>query len=101
MGFAKKKTVTVDVPTQVPVTVTKYREVTKHRSATGYRTQTKTRNVKKYRQVTKHRDVTRYRTATRMVTRSVEYKLPIEDFYQPALDEILVEARASFTVPAL
>lgn len=100
-ALGEKKTITENVQKQVPVSVTKHREVTKHRDATGYRQETKTRNVTKYRQVTRHRDVTRYRTATRMVTRSVEYQLPIQDFYRPALDDILAEARRSFTTPAV
>jgi len=85
----------------VAVPVTKYKKVTQHRDATGYRTENKTRNVTKYRQATKHREVTRYRTATRMVTKSVEYTLPIQDFYKPALDEILAEARRNFSAPAI
>jgi len=96
-ALGEKKTVTYNVQKQVPVTVTKYREATHYRDATGYRTETQTRTVTRYRQVTRHRNVQRYREATRMVTRAVEYTLPIQDFYQPALDQILAEARRSFT----
>lgn len=100
-ALGEKKTITENVTKQVPVSVTKYKTVAKDRDATGYRQEAKTRNATKYRKLTKHRGVTRYRTATRMVTKSVQYQLPIQDFYQPALDEILAAARRSFTTAAV
>ena len=53
-----------------------------------------------YRTVTRQRDVTRYRNARRTVSRTVEYFLPVEDFYQTALEQILAEIHASFRAAA-
>mmetsp|Transcript_51016 Transcript_51016/g.163256 ORF Transcript_51016/g.163256 Transcript_51016/m.163256 type:complete len:725 (+) Transcript_51016:72-2246(+) len=52
--------------------------------------------VTKFRKVTRHRTVTRYATATRTVSKPVEYTLPIENFFQLALDQVMTEIRASF-----
>jgi len=99
-ALGEKVDYTVDVQKQVSVPVTKYRAVTKHRDATAYRQETKTRTVTKYRSVTKHREVTRYRTAKKAVVKTVEYFLPIADFYQLALEQILDEARRAFSTSA-
>jgi len=53
-------------------------------------------NVTKFRPVTKHRTVTRYRTANRTVSKMVEYTLPIENFSQLALDQVITEIRGTF-----
>ena len=96
----KKKTYTVQVTKSVPVQVQRLRPVTRHREVTRYRAEERTRPVTRYRAVTRQRDVTRCRTATRTVDRTVEYVLPVEDFHQAALEEILAEVRASFRARA-
>lgn len=53
--------------------------------------------VAKVRTVTKKRTVTKFGTAQRVVNESVEYALPLEDFYQLALDQIITEIRNTFT----
>ncbi|CAE7231344.1 unnamed protein product [Symbiodinium sp. CCMP2592] len=95
-ALGQRKTYTVQVTKRVPVQVQRQRPVTRQREVTRYRAEERTRPVTKYRAVTRQRDVTRYRTATRTVDRPVEYFLPVEDFHQPALEEILAEVRAEF-----
>ena len=94
-----RKTYTVQETRSVPVQVQKLRSVTRHRDVTRYRAVQRTREVTRYRPVTRQRGVTRYRTATRMVDRNVEYFLPVEDFYNQALEQILGEVRAGFRAP--
>lgn len=69
---AQQKTVKEMVPQDTKVTVTKFRTITKHRS------------------------VTRFRTATRIVSKMVEHRMQVADFHRQALDEIIVETRATF-----
>jgi len=52
--------------------------------------------VTKFRPVTDYRTVTRCSSATRTVSKEVTYHLPIESFFQLALDQVIAEVRATF-----
>lgn len=87
MGFQDRlenHTKTVSVP------VTKYKEEIRSRAIkvpeTAYRTA--------------HRDVTKYTTKTRMVEQTVDYKVPLEQFMDRAMSEIIAEMRATLSSAA-
>ena len=97
-GGTKTNTWTESKP--VTVNVQKFRPVKRSRDVTHYRTVSKTRQVTKYRTVQRTREVTRYRSAARMVEKTVEYRVPLKDFYHQALHQILEEVRGTFSSTA-
>lgn len=79
-----EQTETHMVPHQVSVPVTRSRTVQRTRPATAFRP------------VERSRTVVRQREATRTVTKTVEYTLPLEDFVDQALSQIIAQVQATF-----
>jgi hypothetical protein len=52
--------------------------------------------VTKYREVTRYRPVTKYQEKLCTVTRTEEYRIPVEGFYTQALEQIIGEIRTTF-----
>lgn len=93
----KHRTLTREVLKTVPKTVMQYRTVTRDELQTVPKTVTKSRTL--YRDTTKtvYVPVTKYHAVTKTEQKDVEYLLPIEDFMESALQQILREVRSTFS----